>query len=179
MTDKTVARVVGRLTALAILVTAVSTISYGLGVHMVVRYFEPRAGAWWNAHEFVFAQTAATALGLLIGIRIGARFIDDARARRRSLATALIIAALALVLATPLCGTIARFGWSGHSGAVRDRLVGAAGYDVAGFLLKLVFALVYALKIVVLALMLGLVVVGLAMLATSFAERAPAAEKLP
>jgi hypothetical protein len=179
MTDNTFSRIVGRLTALVILITAVATMSYAVGAHMALRYFNPRAGELWNAYEFVFVQTGATALGLLIGIRIGVKFIDDARERRRSMVTALIIAVIALPIAAPLCGSIARFGWTGHSGAVRDRLIGAAGYEVAGYLLKIVVAVIYSLKIMVLALMLGLVVAGLAMLAMSFAHNVSAAEKLP
>src|SRR5208282_5976928 len=63
------------LTALAIALAVIATLSYGTGAHIAVRYLNPSFGAWWNSNEFAIVECAAAAVGMLIGIRIGARLL--------------------------------------------------------------------------------------------------------
>jgi hypothetical protein len=64
-----------RLTSLALTLAVIFTLSYGAGAHIAVRYFSPSFGAWWNSNEFAIIECAASALGMLIGIRIGGRLV--------------------------------------------------------------------------------------------------------
>ena len=50
-----------RLTALAIVLGVIATLSYGTGAHMAVRYLNPSFGAWWNSNEFAIVECAAAA----------------------------------------------------------------------------------------------------------------------
>lgn len=167
MTDRTVSRAAGRLTAMAIFLTVVATLSYGTGAHMALRYVSPGAGAWWNLHEFMFLQTASAALGLLLGIRISVRFVD-ASIRRRSVVISIFAAAIALPLVSDLCGAAARFGWNAEGGSTSDQLIDATNYAVGTGIAKVLVAIVYAVKIVALAMIVGAVLCGLVIAATAF-----------
>src|SRR6202041_2811482 len=86
----------GRFTFVALVLGAVFTLSYGTGAHIAVRYLNPPFGAWWNSNEFAILECATAAIGMLIGIRIGARLVNDAALKNRSMVAAVIASALLL-----------------------------------------------------------------------------------
>src|ERR1700739_3888024 len=86
-------RWMGRLTFMAMLLTAVFTMSSGVGAHIPVGYLNPPFGAWWNSNEFAILECAAAALGMLIGIRIGARMVHGRALKNRAMVVSAIAAA--------------------------------------------------------------------------------------
>jgi hypothetical protein len=146
------------LSAIALAIGAVATLSYGSGAEIAVRYLDPPAGAWWNEHEYYLMVTAGAAWGMLVAIRLGARLVEDESLRRRATAAALIAGAMILPVATHYCARIARLGWAGESGTIDDRLVAIAGYTVGNILDKVLIAGVYFLKVAGFALIVGLAV---------------------
>jgi hypothetical protein len=101
----------GRLTLLAVLVGVISTASYALSMPMTIRQGHPDFGAWWDLKQFYFMEGAATALGLLLGIRIGRGFVSDAAAKARGANVALVLAIIVLMPLMHLCGQVARIAW--------------------------------------------------------------------
>ena len=85
------------------------TLSYGTGAHIVVRFLNPAFGAWWNANEFAIVECAAAAVGMLIGIRIGARLVHGEVLKSHSMIAAVIVSALALPIVARVGAEIARF----------------------------------------------------------------------
>src|SRR5712692_5635980 len=81
----------GRLTLLAVLVGVISTASYALSMPILIRQAHPDLGAWWDLNQFYFMEGAATAIGLLVGIRIGRSFVSDTAARARGANVALVL----------------------------------------------------------------------------------------
>lgn len=73
----------GRLTFLALVLSVLFTLSYATGAHMAVRHLNPEFGAWWNTNEFAILECATAALGVLNGIRIGARLVNGAKRTKR------------------------------------------------------------------------------------------------
>ena len=151
----------GRLTFLAILLSVVFTLSYGTGAHMALRYLNPRFGAWWNANEFAILECAAAALGMLIGIRIGACLVDDRTVKNRSMVAAVIIGALVLPLIGRFSAEIARFHFA-RGGAVSSWLIDRFSYGEGMFLDKLLAACVYSIKIAAFSLPVGMILFGAA-----------------
>ena len=83
----------------------------------MVRFLNPRFGAWWNANEFAFLEYAASAIGMLIGIRIGARLVRGDWLKSRAMVSAAIVGGLALPLVGRVGAEVARFRFtSGGSG---------------------------------------------------------------
>jgi len=158
----------GRLTALAVLVGLLSLLSYVSGAHIALRYLDPPLGAWWQSNEFWIMEGAASALGMLIGIRVGARLVEPAL-RDRIHGGSLIAAAIALAWVAPACAALGRIGWNARGQLVASRIVGLAGYSTGLFIDKLLIAGVYFLKTAGFAFFAGLVVFGL-VLAASFAS---------
>ena len=151
----------GRLTFVAILLGAVFTMSYGSGAHIAVRYLNPPFGAWWNSNEFAIFESAASAVGMLIGIRIGALMVNDGALRNRSMIAAVIVSALALPVVARVDGEVARFRFT--SGAFANAwLIDRFGYDAGMFLDKLLAAGVYSIKIAAFALPVGMILFGVA-----------------
>ena len=151
----------GRLTFVALLLGAVFTLSYGTGAHIAVRYLNPPFGAWWNANEFAILECATAAIGMLIGIRISARLVNDAALKNRSMIAAVIVSALLLPIVGRIGAQIARFKFT--SGAsVNELLIDRFGYDTGMFLDKLLAAGVYSIKIAMFALPVGMILFGLA-----------------
>src|SRR5258708_37972418 len=99
----------GRLTFVGLLLTIIFTLSYGLGAHIAVRYLNPSFGAWWNSKEFAIVECAAAALGMLIGIRIGARLVHGGALKSRSMVAAVVIGGLILPMVARVSAEIARF----------------------------------------------------------------------
>jgi hypothetical protein len=152
---------IGRLTALAIALAVITTLSYGAGAHIVVRFLSPRFGAWWNANEFAMATCAAAGLGMLIGIRIGARLVDGLALKKNSMIAAVIGGALILPALAKIGAEVARYRFTSGAGAFAW-LVDRYGYDQGMFLDKLLGAGVYSIKIVLFTLPVGMILFGLA-----------------
>jgi hypothetical protein len=151
----------GRLTLVAILLGVIFTLSYGTGAHIAVRYLNPPIGAWWNSHEFAIAECAAAALGMLIGIRIGARLVLGGALRNRAMVAAVIVGALALPVVARISAQVARFRFA--SGAsTHDLLIDRFGYDTGMFLDKLLSAGVYSIKVALFAFPVGMILFGVA-----------------
>ena len=93
---------------MAIVLGVIFTLSYGTGAHIAVRYLNPSFGAWWNSNEFAIVECAAAAVGMLIGIRIGARLVDSAL-KNRSMIAAVIVGAIVLPIVGRLSAEVARF----------------------------------------------------------------------
>jgi hypothetical protein len=163
-------RMMRLLSAIALAVGAVATLSYGSGAEIAVRYLDPPAGAWWNEHEYYVMITAGAAWGMLIAIRMGARLVEGESLRQRATAAALIAGAVILPVAASYCARIARLGWAGESGAIDDRLVAIAGWDVGNILDKVLIAGVYFLKVAGFALIAGLAVFAAAVAAALAAQ---------
>ena len=151
----------GRLTFVAMLLTAVFTMSYGTGAHIAVRYLNPPFGAWWNSNEFAILECAATALGMLIGIRIGARLVNDAALKNRSMVAAVIVGGLILPIVARISSEIARFEFT-SGGSATTWLIDHFHYDTGMFLDKLLTAGVYSIKIAAFALPVGMILFGVA-----------------
>lgn len=151
----------GRLTFVALLLGAVFTLSYGSGAHIGVRYLNPPFGAWWNSNEFAILECAGAALGILIGIRIGARLVNDAALKNRSMVAAVIASALLLPIIGRVAAQIARFKFTSGASA-NGMLIDSFGYDTGIFLDKLLTAGVYSIKIAMFALPVGMILFGLA-----------------
>ncbi len=150
-----------RLTALAILLGVISTLSYGSGAHIAVRYFNPSFGAWWNSNEFAIVECAAAAVGMLIGIRLGARLVHGAELRYRSMMAAVIVSALVLPIVGRVGAEVARFRFTSGAPA-HEWLIDRFRYDTGMFLDKLLTAGVYSIKIAAFALPVGMILFGVA-----------------
>lgn len=158
-----------RLTSLALTFAVIFTLSYGSGAHIAVRYFSPSFGAWWNANEFAILECATSALGMLIGIRIGARLVQAGALRNRSMIAAVIVGALALPIVGRVGAEIARFRFT-NGGSTRAWLIDRFAYDTGMFLDKLLAAGVYSIKIAAFALLVGMILFGLAITVFMTAE---------
>jgi hypothetical protein len=146
--------IASRLTAVALAIGAISTLSYATGASIAVRFLAPQAGAWWQGHEYWFMEGSASALGWLIGVRIAARTIDDTALRNRVAGFSIVLGALALAWIAPACAVLARMGWGAQS--LEDVFVGRFGYGAGLLLDKVLIAGVYFLKTAGFAMLLGL-----------------------
>ena len=113
-----------RLTLLAVFVGVISTLSYALSAPMIIRQGYPDFGAWWDLNQFYFMEGAATALGLLVGIRIGRGFVIDMAAKARGANVALVLAIIVLIPLMHLCGEAARIAWGWNNVATQGVIVG-------------------------------------------------------
>lgn len=160
-------RFLERLTLLAVFVGVVATLSYATGAAFIVRMTNPRLGAWWDTHQFVLMEGAATSLGLLIGIRVALRFAADAEVRARSATAVLVLAILAFAPLLHLCSSVARFGWRASSSATESRIIGYAGYGGGRQLDKVLIASVYFLKTAGFAVLAGLALAAIGVVASA------------
>jgi hypothetical protein len=151
----------GRLTFVALLLAVIFTLSYGSGAHIGIRYLNPSFGAWWNSNEFAIAECAAAAVGMLIGIRIGARLVHGGALKNRSMIAAVIVSALVLPIVGRISAEIARFRFTSGASA-NTLLIDRFGYDTGMFLDKLLSASVYSIKIAMFALPVGMILFGVA-----------------
>src|SRR5713226_4753255 len=149
------------LTGLAITLAVITTLSYGSGAHIAVRYLNPPFGSWWNANEFAMVECSAAAFGMLVGIRLGARLVHGLSLKNNSMIAAVIAGALALPLVARLGAEVARYRFT-RGASANAWLIDRAGYDVGMFLDKLLSAWVYSIKIELLALPIGMILFGLA-----------------
>jgi amino acid transporter len=111
-------------------------------------------------------EGAATALGLVIGIRIGRRFVADVRKRSRALILALIFAIIVFLPLLHACAAAARLGWSASESSTWSRIADHVGYAAAKQLDKILIASVYFLKIVGFALLAGLALSAVAVVSS-------------
>ncbi|HEY6301324.1 MAG TPA: hypothetical protein VIW95_16915 [Candidatus Binatus sp.] len=154
-------RWMGRLTFVALVVGVIFTLSYGSGAHIVVRYLNPSFGAWWNANEFAIVECAAAAIGMLIGIRIGARLVYGGALKNRSMIAAVIVSGVVLPIVGRRSAEIARFRFTTGASA-NELLIDRFGYETGMFLDKLLSAGVYSIKIAAFALPVGMILFGVA-----------------
>ena len=154
-------RWIGGLTFVALLLSVVFTFSYGTGAHIGVRILNPSFGAWWNSNEFAIVECAAAALGMLIGIRIGARLVHGGALKNRSMITAVIVGGLILPIVARISAEVARFKFT-SGGSIAAWLIDHFHYDTGMFLDKLLAAGVYSIKIAMFALPFGMILFGLA-----------------
>jgi hypothetical protein len=176
MSVRSVGGLISRLTEVALAIGALGTVSYATGAHIAVRYLDPPLGAWWQSNEFWIMEGGASALGLLIAIRIGARLVDARALRRRTAVASLIAASLVCAWLTPAFASLARMGWDARAASIESRLVSVAGYSAGKFLDKILIAGVYFVKTACFALLAGLALFG-TMTVTFFAA-APAEEPM-
>ena len=161
----------GRLTFVAIILAGVFTLSYGLGAHIAVRYLNPSFGAWWNSNEFAIVECGAAALGMLIGIRTGARLLHGGALKNRSMVAAVVVGGLILPIVARISAQIARFEFT-TGGSITSWLIDHFHYDTGMFLDKLLTAGVYSMKIAAFALPVGMILFGLAVAIFMTAEPA-------
>jgi hypothetical protein len=157
------------LTVIALLAGIISTLSYGSGAHLAVRYIDPPLGRWWNEHEFALMIFAAAALGMLIAIRVGARLLGDAAARGRTAAISVIAGALVLIPLARLDAALGQLGWTGANSFDT--------YAMSSIVDKLLIAGVYFLKVLFFGLIAGLAIFAIVAMAVSIA--APAQREAP
>lgn len=161
MGPRAVRRLLRWLTVFALGLAAFSLLSYSLGAHMVWRFFSPLSGAWWNRHEFWLMEGAASALGMLVGIRAAARLCGrDGRVALLATRYSLVVSALLLVPITIASSRVARPDWTGY---IPRSLVGSLGPDLGSRLDILASVGIYSLKTAGFALLAGLSLFGLAL----------------
>lgn len=170
---KTAPRLMKFLTVLAAVIGVLCTVSYAIGAHLGFRYINPGFGDWWNRHEFWLMEGAASAFGLLLGVRSGARLIGDSALKVRATTVSLAIAAAALYWLTPMLAAIARLGWTVPAAAIGVHTGAIVGYALGPFLDKVLIAGIYSLKTVGFGLLAGLALISLALGLTIAAERFP------
>lgn len=139
-------RVLRWLTLVAVIVGVPSTLSYAVGAAFVLRMAKPALGAWWDAHQFYFMEGAATALGLLVAVRIGRGLINDPEMRTRCTIWAAILAVLVAAPLMHLCAAAARLDLGAFGVGMQSWIVGVAGYEKGKQLDKLLIAGIYFLK---------------------------------
>jgi len=148
------------LSQASLVVGLLAALSYGAELHTAVRMRAPAAGAWWNAHEFYLMEGGATALGLLLALRIGLRLAAEAdRLRYPAVVTLALNAALLLPLSS-LCSRAARIGVDGDVAVVPDRIAAFAGFAPSKLFDNLLTAGLYFVKTAAFASLLGLALFG-------------------
>lgn len=148
-------RLIRKLTLLSLLAGMIATFSYGAEAHIAVRYVDPQLGAWWDANEFLIMKCSAAALGMLVAMRVAARFIEE-RLRAAALGWSLVVCALALMPVATVSSRLARIGAGGQGGPARDWMIARLGYGAGIVLDKIFLAVVYFLKAVGFSLVAGL-----------------------
>jgi hypothetical protein len=150
-----------RLTFLALLIGLVAAASYALGTTTALRVFKPALGAWLDAHQFYLMEGGATALGLIVGIRLGRRLAAESVGGRHGANFVMILAALAWAPLIHVCAVAARLGWSGRGGNFASWIVGREGYETGARFLRLFITAIYFLKTAGLAALAGLAMIAI------------------
>jgi hypothetical protein len=162
-----------RLTFLALLIGLVTAASYALGTTTALRIFKPATGAWLEVHQFYLMEGSATALGLIIGIRVGRRLAVDSMGERYGANFVMILAALAWAPLVHVCAAAARLGWSGRGGSLSSWLVDREGYEAAGRFLRLSITAIYFCKTAGLAALAGLALLAIGIARAHWRDTAP------
>ena len=125
-------------------------------------------------------ECSAAAVGMLLGIRLGARLVHGLSLKSNSMITAVIAGALALPIVARLGAEVARYRFT-RGASANAWLIDRCGYDTGMFLDKLLSAGVYSMKIALIALPFGMILFGLAiaifMTAASDTDAGPAISK--
>jgi hypothetical protein len=150
-----------RLTFLALLIGLVAAASYAEGTTTSLRVFRPALGAWLDAHQFYLMEGGATALGLIVGIRLGRRLAAESVGGRRGANSVMILAALAWAPLVHVCAAAARLGWSGRGGSIESWIVGREGYEAGARFLRLFITAIYFFKTAGLAALAGLAMIAI------------------
>jgi hypothetical protein len=166
-------RLTRTLTLLSILAGTIASLSYGAEAHIAVRYVDPPLGAWWDANEFLIMKCSAAALGMLVAMRVAARFVER-RLRAAALGWSLVVCALALMPVATVSSRLARIGADGQGGIARDRMIAWLGYDGGIVLDKIFLAVVYFLKAVGFSLLAGLGIFAMVLAAINALQRCTA-----
>jgi hypothetical protein len=161
-----------RLTFFALLIGLVTAASYALGTTAALRVFKPATGAWLDAHQFYLMEGGATALGLIIGIRVGRRMAAESIGEHYGANLVMILAALAWAPLIHLCATAARFGWSGRGGRLASWIVDREGYEAAGRFLRLSITAIYFCKTAGLAALAGLALIAIGVVRANLRDTA-------
>jgi hypothetical protein len=148
-------------TLIAIIAGVLATLSYAVDAPRYIRAENSPLGAWLDGYEFQIMEGAATALGLLLGVRIAARLSGAAQYRWWSVGLAILVAIAALIPLMIICQAAARLGWNGNSATVASWIAGYGGYTGGRELDKVLIAGVYFLKTTALALLAGTALAGL------------------
>jgi hypothetical protein len=167
-----------RLTFLALLIGLVAAASYALGTTTALRVFKPALGAWLDAHQFYLMEAGATALGLIVGIRLGRRLAADSVGGRHGANFVMILAALAWAPLIHVCAAAARLGWSLRGGSFASWIVDGEGYEAGTRFLRLSITAIYFFKTAGLAALAGLalIAIGVALASSHDAAHNPSAD---
>jgi hypothetical protein len=160
------------LILLALVVGTGSVLSYSLGGSELVRSDAPTLAAWWEAHQFLFMEGGATALGLLLATVIGERFMAGQGPPFRSIWVALLFAIIAFTPLIHVCAVTARLGWNGRTASLASWIISRVGYESGRQIDKLVIAGVYFFKTVGVAFLAGLGLTTIACVAVIALESA-------
>jgi hypothetical protein len=144
------------LSQASLVVGLMAALSYGAKLHTAVRMRAPAAGAWWNAHEFYLMEGAATALGLLLALRIGLRLAVEADRLCYPAAVTLALDAALLLPLSSLCARLARIGADGDTVVVPDRIAAFVGFAPDKLFDNLLTVSLYFVKTAAFASLLGL-----------------------
>jgi hypothetical protein len=141
---------------LALTVGLASLLSYSLNASDALRSDSPAFAAWWETHQFYFMEGGATALGLLLGIRLAGSFTAGSGQHPSAGRVALLFAIIGLAPLIHVCAAAARLGWNGRGASIASWIISREGFDNGRYIDKVVIAAVYFLKIVGFALLCGL-----------------------
>jgi hypothetical protein len=155
-------RFLGWFILLAFAVGLVSLLSYSLTASELIRSDNPAFAAWWQSHQFYFMEGGATALGLLLAIRIGGTLVAGPDRRSRAGLAAVVLAIIAFAPLIHVCAVAARLGWSGRGSSFASWIISREGYDTGRQVDKIMIAGVYFLKTTGLALLAGLGLMAIA-----------------
>jgi hypothetical protein len=165
-------RFLGWLILLAFAVGLVSLLSYSLTASELIRSDNPAFAAWWEAHQFYFMEGGATALGLLLAIRIGGSLVAGPDRRSRAGLAAVVLAVIAFAPLIQVCAVVARLGWSGSGSSFASWIISREGYDTGRQVDKIMMAGVYFSKTAGFALLAGLGLMTIACVAVIVLESA-------
>jgi len=152
----TFARLLRWTTILAALCGFVSTLSFATGAEIAIRYLNPVFGACWDRNEFTIMACSASALGMIVAIRAGARVIEPSSGRRAAIVVALAVAVVLLVPVADAVAKLGRMGWNADGGTIERWLTTLLDYEVGTLLDKVVIAGVYFFKMTAFAMLAGL-----------------------
>jgi hypothetical protein len=155
-------RFLGWLTLLVFAVGLLSLLSYSLAGPELIRSEHPAFAAWWDVYQFYFMEGAATALGLLFGIRTIGSTMAGSRQRSHAGLTALVFAIIAFAPLIHVCAAAARLGWNGRGASFASWIISREGYERGRQIDKVMIAGVYFLKTAGFALLAGLGLMAIA-----------------
>jgi hypothetical protein len=158
----TPAQFLGPITFLVLAVGVISLLSYSLTASELMRADNPTLAAWWEAHQFYLMEGAATAFGLLLGIRIGSSFVVRFARQSGAWMAALVFSIIIFPPLIHVCASAARLGWNGRGASVASWIISREGYDMGRQIDKVMIAGIYFFKTAGFALLAGLGLMAIA-----------------